>query len=372
MSTRKILVSIVGIILILGASGAVFQAIVGSREDPPILQVATPPKQVKGLMVKNEDLSSEIEITGRLSAPQQIDVFSEVGGTLKSQSSRFKEGNYFSKGAPLIVIDDTEQRLSLLAQKSSLMNQITLLLPDLKVDYPQSFPQWEAYLNEMDLEAKLAALPEPVDQKERYFISARNLYNLYYTIKSQEERLKKYTIRAPFSGRVSESLITAGTLVRVGQKLGSFFNSNNYELEAAVNLEDLEFIKVGNKVTLETDGEKPLTYQGTIRRISDVVDANTQTVKVFIAVSGKGLKEGMYLSGEIKGQPLNAVVALPRKLVNESNQIYIIQDSVLKLHPVQTVQTTAEQVYVQGIPDNTQILNEVVIGAYEGLKVNVY
>ncbi|MEL7342066.1 MAG: HlyD family efflux transporter periplasmic adaptor subunit, partial [Bacteroidota bacterium] len=138
------------------------------------------------------------------------------------------------------------------------------------------------------------------------------------------------------------------------------------------NLEDLEFIKVGNKVSLETDGEKPLTYQGTIRRISDVVDANTQTVKVFVAVSGKGLKEGMYLSGEIKGQALNAVVALPRKLVNESDQIYIIQDSVLKLHPVQTVQTTAEQVYVQGIPDNTQILNEVVIGAYEGLKVNVY
>lgn len=103
-----------------------------------------------------------------------------------------------------------------------------------------------------------------------------------------------------------------------------------------------------------------------------MVDANTQTVKVFIGVSGKGLKEGMYLSGNIKGQLLSDVVELPRKLLNESNQIYIIQDSVLKLHPVQTVQRTAEQVYVQGIPNNTQILDEVVIGVYEGLKVNVY
>ncbi len=371
MSTRKIIVSIVGVLLILVAAGGIFQAIVSSRVDPPTLEVVNPPKQVKGRTVQNQALSSQIEITGRLTAPQQIDVFSEVGGTLKPQSSRFKEGNYFSKGSALIVIDDTEQKLSLLAQKSSLMNQITLLLPDLKVDYPESFPQWEAYLNQMEPEKSLAALPDPVNQKERYFISARNLYNLYYSIKSQEERMKKYTIRAPFSGRVSESSITAGTLVRVGQKLGSFFNSNNYELEAAVNLEDLEFIKVGNKVSLDADNLEG-EWSGTIRRISDVVDANTQTVKVFIGVSGKGLKEGMYLSGNIKGQTLKDVVELPRKLVNESNQIYIIQDSLLKLHAVETVQRTAEQVYVQGIPDNTQILDEVLIGAYEGLKVNVY
>lgn len=371
MSTRKIIVSIVGVLLILAAAGGIFQTIVKSRVEPPTLEIITPPKQVKGRMVQNQALSSQIEITGRLTAPQQIDVFSEVGGTLKSQSSRFKEGNYFAKGSALIVIDDTEQKLTLLAQKSSLMNQITLLLPDLKIDYPESFPQWEAYLSQMDLEKNLVPLPEAVNQKERYFISARNLYNLYYSIKSQEVRMKKYTIRAPFSGRVSESSITAGTLVRVGQKLGSFFNSNNYELEAAVNLEDLSFIKVGNKVSLDAEnlaGE----WSGKIRRISDVVDPNTQTIKVFIGISGKGLKEGMYLSGNIKGQALNDVVALPRKFVNENNQIYIIQDSVLKLYAITPVQTTAEQVYVQGIPDNTQILNEVVIGAYEGLKVNVY
>ena len=61
------------------------------------------------------------------------------------------------------------------------MNQITLMLPDLKSDYPDSFPAWEKYLKEMNIEEALSALPSPISDQERYFISARNLYNLYYS-----------------------------------------------------------------------------------------------------------------------------------------------------------------------------------------------
>ena len=72
------------------------------------------------------------------------------------------------------------------------MNQITLMLPDLKSDYAESFPAWEAYLQNLDPEKPLAPLPDPATNQEKYFVSARNLYNLYYTIQSQEKRLTKY------------------------------------------------------------------------------------------------------------------------------------------------------------------------------------
>jgi membrane fusion protein (multidrug efflux system) len=371
MSTRKIIVSAVGIVLILVAAGTIASTISGSRVDPPEIEMEAPVKRVKGRTIVNSDITSQIDLTGRLMAPDRIEIFSEVGGTLKASSSRFKEGNYFAKGSPLVSIDATEQQLNLLAQKSSLMNQITLMLPDLKVDYPESFTNWEQYLAQLDPEQGLKPLPEPVNQKERYYVSAKNLYNLYYTIKSQEERLKKYTIYAPFSGRVSESNITAGTLVRVGQKLGEFFNPNNYELEAAVNLDDLDFVRIGNKVQLSADGFEQ-TWEGSVRRISDIVDPNTQTAKVFISVRGKELREGMYLSATIQGRPLEQVVEIPRKLLQSGEQVYIVEDSSLKLHPIELAQLKPQSVVVKGIPDNTILLDEVVIGAYEGMQVNTY
>ncbi len=371
MSTRKIIVSIVGIISVLGASLYIVFAISGSRVDPPDLRIVPPTKQVKVRAIVNADLSSQIELTGRLSAPDKIEVFSEVGGTLLPSSERFKEGNYFAKGSPLVSIDPTEQKLSLLAQKSSLMNQITLMLPDLKTDYPESFPQWEQYLANMELEKALAPLPKPVNQKERYYVSVKNLYNLYYTIKGLEERLKKYVIYAPFSGKVSASSITPGTLVRVGQNLGSFFDTGNYELEAAVNLDDLPFIGIGDKVQLTGD-KASQQWQGTVRRISDVVDPNTQTAKVFIRVQGQNLKEGMYLSAAIQGKPLKQVVEIPRKLLQNGNQVYVVQDSVLKLREIELVQIKPQTVLVKGLPDQTALLDEVVIGAFEGMKVNSY
>ena len=116
-------------------------------------------KQVSVKAVKNESISTKLELTGRLQANQKVELFAEVGGTILPNGNRFKEGNFVKKGQLVLQIDNEEPKLNLLAQKSSLMNQITLMLPDLKADYPQSFPAWEAYLKEMDLEQILPPLP---------------------------------------------------------------------------------------------------------------------------------------------------------------------------------------------------------------------
>lgn len=371
MFTRKLIISLSIAVAALVFGYGVYNMIVSSKKPAERIESGPQVKNVKGLEVKNATTSSNIEITGRLFARQKIEVFSEVGGVLKEESQRFREGNYFAKGTPLIVIDNEEQELNLQAQKSSLMNQITLMLPDLKTDFPKSFEQWEKYLKEFSPSKTLAPLPEPSNEQERYFLSARNVYNLYYSIKSQETRLEKYTIVAPFNGRVSESNITEGTLVRIGQKLGTFFNPASYELEAAVSLQDLEFLQVGNKVELYSKDIEG-NWSGVVRRIGSVVDENTQTVSVFIGTSGKGLREGMYLSARIRGKQLEKVVEIPRNLLREGKKIFIIEDGHLAYMDVNTVRFSSDSVLVRGIPDGTEILAEVVIGAYEGMNVKTY
>jgi len=368
---RQVLVSIVVSILAIAIGIGGFIFLKNSKPEPEKL---VPPKRVEKVKVrtvKNSSTKTKINITGRLDAKQEIEVFSEVGGTYMLGKKPFKEGNYFKKGEEMIRINHDEFDMNLLAQKSSLMNQITLLLPDLKTDYPESFPKWESYLAEMDVKKKLKPLPEPSSEKERYFLASRNIYNLYYTIESQEVRLNKYSIEAPFSGKVAQANITEGTLVRAGQKLGEFYNPYFYEMEAAVSLKDLEFVKPGGRVSLSSNDIEG-SWTGTVARISDVIDPSTQTVKVFINVRGRNLKEGMYLEGEISGSSIPEVIEVPRAYLVDDKAIWIKNDSAMTLHPIKPVKFTTKTAIIKGVPDGTEIIDQTVVGAFEGMKIETY
>jgi multidrug efflux pump subunit AcrA (membrane-fusion protein) len=369
MNSRRLTI-ILGIVLLL-AAGFGSRALLGLKQPAPTIKTEAAPRQVKVMTAQNGPSSATLEITGRLVASQKIDVFSEVGGVLLPESNRFKEGNYFSKGEALVSIDRQEAALTLMAQKSSLLNQVTLMLPELKTDYPESFPAWEAYVAAFDPSKALAALPEPKSEKEKYLISARNLYNLYFSIQSQEERMRKYVIRAPFSGVVAAADIREGTLVRVGQKLGEFFNPADYELEAAVSVGDLRFVVKGQQVVL-TSADLEGTWRGTVARISDRIDPATQTARVIVRVQGKGLKEGMYLSGKIQGKSIQQVVSVPRGLLVDQTKLWVVKDSTLQFLSVTPVRYGSDAVLVRGVPDGAQIALEAVAGAFEGMAVSPY
>jgi hypothetical protein len=148
-------------------------------------------------------------------------------------------------------------------------------------------------------------------------------------------------------------------------------NTYNFELEASVNEGDIDLIKTGNKVTLFSDNEDK-SWEGTVIRISDVLDPATQTVKIYIRVTGEDLREGMYLSGTVKGKALNNAFEVSRNLLIDQKKLYVVQDSALKLIDIKPLHLTSSQVIVSGLPDNSLLMNETLIGAYEGLKVGTY
>ena len=370
MSRKQLLMGLLALFILV--LGVLAMRGLSSMKKPAVRKA--PPKVIKRVKVRtivNGPVESRIELTGRLSARDKVEVFAEVGGVLQPASRRFREGNAFGKGSPMLVIDNTEAKLNLMAQKAALLNQITLILPDLKLDYPEGFPAWKSYLEAFDPESNIASFPEPATEAEKYFISSKNLYNQYYNIRSAEERLRKYTIYAPFSGVVTEALVQDGTLVRVGQKLGTFANNYSYELEVAAALEELKFLRKGAKVELKAR-ESEQKWTGAVTRISETIDPNTQTVKVYVQVNGKGLREGMYLDATISGTQIEGAIEIPRKLLDDSNKVFAVSDSVLQLLPVDPVKYTTSSVIVKGIPDGTQLLNEYVLGAYEGMKVSGY
>jgi len=328
----------------------------------------TQQKTVPVITVQNKDIDIPIEMSGPLYAFDKVEIFAEVSGVLLNTAKRFRAGTRFNRDEVIIKIDDRVYKNSVLAQKSSLLNQLTLLLPDLSIDFPRSTQRWENYLKNMDLQKDLSPLPTPAGDKERYYIASRNIYNQFYVIKGMETTLSKYTIRAPFNGVVSQAAINPGTLVRVGQKLGEFIDTGLYEMEASVSLFDANRLDTGETVTLTSDDVQG-TFEGRIQRINRVLDPTSLTVKVYVHLKEPKLRDGMYMTAKTSGAPVSNAVAVSKELLVGNNRLFAVENAELVLKSVRVVAERGDTAFVRGLPDGTKILGEVWAEAREGLKL---
>jgi membrane fusion protein (multidrug efflux system) len=366
MNKNKWVWVIAGLML---AAGFVISNILSNQKEPMRRKTeAVRQKSIPILTVQNKDIDIPIEMSGPLYAYDKVEMFAEVSGILLNTAKHFKAGTPFKKGEMLIKIDDLVYKNNVLAQKSSLLNQLTLLLPDLSIDFPQSSQRWETYLKNMNLQEGLDPLPEPTSDKERYYIASRNIYNQYYVIKGMETTLSKYTIRAPFTGVVSVSLINPGTLVRVGQKLGEFISTEVYEMEASVSLFDANRLETDQPVSLTSEDVQG-EFTGYIRRINRVLDPTSLTVKIYIHLQDPRLRDGMYMVAKAEGKPISNAVAVAKDLLVENNSLFVVENSVLVLKPVRVVAERGDIAIVRGLAPGTKILGEVWAEARVGMEI---
>ncbi len=369
MNLRKIIGAILGVLIIVASIyGAIY--IVKSKNTPR----PKPAKVVKTVLVdtvNNGVVPIIVPANGNLVARNRVELYSEVQGIFQRGNKLFKPGQAYRSGETIIGIDDAEYYASVQSAKSNLYNLITSIMPDLRLDYPEVTAKWQAYLSNFDIHKTTPELPEMSTEKEKYFISGRGILTNYYNVKNMEQRLAKYRIRAPFNGVLTEALVTEGTLIRSGQKLGEFIDTGIYELEVAVSKTFSDLLKVGEKVALTNlNGRK--TYEGTVSRINARVDQTSQTITAFIEVRDPELKEGMYLEANLNARDETDAIEIDRGLLLENDQIFVVRDSILDLVDVQPVYFSTGTVVLKGVPDGTTIVSKPVVGAYAGMLVKVY
>lgn len=366
---RKVISIGLGIILI-AISVFVVKAMVAANQKPH--QKAK--KIVKTVfvdIVENKNIPITIKANGNLVAKNKIEIFSEVQGVLHTSSKEFKAGTSYKKGEIILKINNEEEYANLQAQKSNLYNTITSIMPDIRLDYSDEYEKWRAYLSGFDFDKPTPKLPATNSEKEKFFVSSRNIYTTYYNVKNLEVRLAKYIIRAPYNGILTEALVNPGSLVRQGQKLGEFINPSVYEMEVAINAAYIDLLQKGNVVKLfNLDNSK--SWEGKIIRVNGKVDQASQTVKTFIGVSGNALKEGMYLEANLVAKQEQNAYEIARKLLVNNESVYVLKDSVLALVKVHPVYFKDKTVVIKGLKNGTKVLSKNVPGAYAGMAVKVF
>ena len=363
---RKLILFGIGIVIIVGSIFAAYIIIKNStRPEPKVDKVI---KTVFVETVKNSTIPITIPAHGNLIAKHRLELYAEVQGVFQNSAHDFKAGQAYRKGETLISINSGEYYASVQSAKSNLYNLITSIIPDLRLDFPEFFPIWENYLMSFDINKTVPSLPEMKDEKINYFITGRGILSSYYNVKNLEQRLSKYNISAPFNGVLTEALVTKGTLIRPGQKLGEFIDPSIYELELAIGKTFSDLLQIGETVKLNTlEGND--TYVGNVTRINSKIDQATQTIKVFVEVKADNLKEGMYLEAQLEAKDEPNAIKISRKLLVNNSEIFILRDSVLDVIKVKPVYFSPNDVVIKDVPDNTQILSRPLPGAYSGMLV---
>jgi len=366
---RKIITIVLGII-VLGAGYFIAQSL-ASTEKPTRPAREEVVQTVFTETVKNRDVAVTVVESGSLMAKNRIELYAEVQGVMQTSGKDFKPGSVYSQGELMVSIRDNDFYAQLQAQKSTLQNLIASALPDLRLDFPDEYEKWDNYIRDFDINEPVAEIPKAESDQEKFFITGKNIYTTYYTTKNLEIILSKYKLRAPFSGILTDAVVTPGSLVRPGQKLGEFIDPSVYELEVSVSKSQMEYLSVDKRVVVRDQDVAEKTWKGRITRINGKVDPGTQTVKVFIEIKGKDLYEGLFLEALINGRYEKNAFEINRSLLVDESKVYVVEDNVLQLIDVEPVVFNEKTVIVKGLENGKEIISKPISGAYSGMNVSV-
>lgn len=324
-------------------------------------------KEVYALEVKKRSYQVEIPSSGVLEAYRRVSLTSRVQGVMQTIKPLFKTGQKYKAGQTLVQIDASDYRANVKAQRASLYNLITSVLPDLQLDFEGAYEQWSQFLKNFDIEKPTPSLPK-MEEKVRLFVSGRGLISSYYALQNLEKNLQYYSLKAPFDGVLVSANMTEGSLVRPGQQMGEFIATDQYELKVSLPKTFIQKIEEGAKVSLKSIDTNQ-TYEGTVARINAKVNTQTQSVEVFIRVSDPDLKEGMFLEANISANTFEQVFAVDRGLLNGDQELFIVENNTLQLRKVEAIHFTETLAIVKGLENGAVIIAQPLIGAYSGMEV---
>ena len=320
-----------------------------------------------------KDILSPVTARGRVASTAEVNVVSEAAGRIEPGDVPLKIGQSFREGQNLLTIYKDEAKLALKAQKSRFQNTVANLLPDIRIDFAEYENTFRTFFDGIRIESPLPPLPDVQDETLKIFLASRNVLADYYAVQQDELKLSRHTIKAPFNGVFSEVNLEVGSYTNVGGRIATILATGNLEVDVAVSNGDAQWIKKGDPVLLRPEGREQ-SWKGIVTRVSDFVDETTQSRSVFVHVTLTGqdpLYTGEYLQAVFQGAKIKEVVQLPRNALFNFNEIFTVQEGLLKVTKIDVVKLTEKLALIRGVEPGTYIVVQPLINVSENTAVKI-
>lgn len=317
--------------------------------------------------------SARISISsfGKVEAYYKLDIVSEVGGKIMAGDVVLKPGASFKKGKTILSIDSEEARYAFKARVSNYLNRLAQVLPDIKVDFSSKYTEWIKHFESVDMNKDLPELPKIITPQENTFFASQGILSDYYSLKSEEARLKKHMIKAPFNGRIVDVLLEKGMVANMGSRVMSILSDNEKEVSFPLTLADVEYVRIGQSVEI-ADERTAKKWRGQVARIGAQVKSNTQSVDVYVRIeAGQQLKDGSYVNGLILASQIRDVFALPAAALLSDQRVYCVEEGSLVKRDVEIVHSDSKTVWIRGLASKTNVVMESLLNAVEGMEVEI-
>ncbi|MBU8871090.1 MAG: efflux RND transporter periplasmic adaptor subunit [Gemmatimonadales bacterium] len=235
-------------------------------------------------------IASYYNSTATLESEREAQVLARVSGLIRELAA--EEGDEIEAEARLLTIANDEYRLRVRQAEARTAN------------LRSRFERLEAMLGEM------------LTTEEEFQAAKSDLASAEADEGLARLQLSYATVRAPFSGLVTQRLVEAGQNVSVGDPL--FMLADFHPLLARVHVpsRELHQLQLNQNVDLilDSDGSR---LQGTIKLISPVIDASSGTIKITVEVVEypAGTRPGDFAEVHIVTELRPEAVLVPRSAV---------------------------------------------------------
>jgi membrane fusion protein (multidrug efflux system) len=249
------------------------------------------PVPVEVAAIEPGNVSAYISSTANLVAEFEVKVLAEVEG--KVLTLHVEEGDAVRKGQVLatLVPNDGQIRVK-------------------KAELKQSNARL-AYERARDLVDKELISREEYDKLEiEYRIAEQELAEA-------EWALSRTSIRAPFSGQVTQRMTQVGQHVQIGDEMFQVTDFESLITRIYLPERDVLGLEEGREVRIRLNAADDLAFRGRIRQISPIVDTATGTIKVTVAAVEQPAKvrPGSFVTVDIVRETRADALLVPREAV---------------------------------------------------------
>lgn len=373
MNGRKVLINGIFIIVFIVLGFVLMNLFKGMKAVPHAKEKQESTLYVKAKPVVYDTQEVLLDAKGRIVAGNKVSLGAQMQGELLAGDVDLREGVSFRKGQVLARIFSDNAEFNLKAQKSRFMNSIAGVLPDIKIDFPTQYQNYLNFFHALDVNKKIADLPNTFSNKEKVFLAGRNILTDYYSIKSQEVQMGKYVLYAPFDGAFTKVNMEVGSMVNPGAQIASMIHTSNLELAVPISPVNISLVNKGDNVRVYAEGNA-MEIKGKVDRIAEYLDEASQSILVFITLDNNTkskIFQGQYFKVQLQAQEIDSCMMVPRNALINQQKVYFVKDSLLGIQDVEVLHVTGTEAMIRGIEEGTQIVVEPLVNARLGSKTKV-
>ena len=345
-----------------------------------------PPAQAAVVDVMQVSMTSRaiiIEAMGEVVPARSVELKAEVSGRIIEQSAKLIEGGRFSEGEVMIKIEPDDYEAAV-AQAEAALEQAKLNEALEEQRHAVAVEEWE-----ISGQTATNEVVRDVVLREPHLKAMRAARRSAESALSHARRnLERTVLRAPFDCVVLQEFTDAGLVVLPQSKLAQVAGTDCFFVRVSVPVDALEHFDIpeapggkGSAVNVALRGSDGVVAERTghvVQMLGDLAPAG-RMARVLVEVhdpleaSPAPLLLGAYVRCSIIGDEITDVVPLPRAVVRDGNQTWVVgPEEKLEVRSLDIAWQTRDEVFViGGVKPGERVIKTQLPSAIPGMQLRL-